>query len=108
MTSAEDTMPGLPGYDTDLESDRRPEEERPVNSIAIAQLSPVEVKRLAFEQQYNLLYRICQAYEHGKVTWQEAMQIAAVEQSRVCAELTRELIRVIELNPTPIKLNLER
>lgn len=76
-----------------------------------ARLSPEEVKRLAFEKQYTLLYKICEIYEHrhsmeSDITWQEAMQMAAIEQAKMCDRLTKELMRVISLSSVPIKLNL--
>ena len=72
MTGEEDAMPGLPGYDTDLESDRHPEENRPVDSIVSPDgLVLIELSRMcmhsdlprSFSELNSLIWR---AFDLGK------------------------------------------
>ena len=74
----------------------------PDDSGSGANLTKEKVKRLAVEENYPYLHNCISWYRSDpNVTWEQAMQLAAVELSRVVNQQQKELVRLMNLMPRP-------
>jgi len=54
--------------------------------------TPEEVEVFAIEGNHLILYRCIQNYRAGKITWDQAMQLAAVSQAAALGEETSKQV----------------
>lgn len=73
-------MPGLPGYDTDLESDRQPEEKRPVDSMVGRRKDTMKYATL-FEFAQDSIKLFLEYRDGHGCTEDEAMAKATIDMS---------------------------
>jgi len=71
-------------------------------SVCATELTRNNVERLAAEENYIYLYNAIQLYKRDpNVTWEQAMQLAAIDLSKVVKELQKLLVDVHfkQINP---------
>ena len=73
----------------------------------VGQLSPEEVMLLAFRMNAPMLYNCCQMAMAGGCSWQEAMQTAAIEQTKVIAQQQEELVRLMSMSAPVMFSNVD-
>lgn len=65
--------------------------------------TPEEVMRFAIEGNHAFLHACINRYRYDEhVTWEQAMQFAAIEQARALAAMQRQLIDCISVRPAPL------
>lgn len=63
------------------------------------QMTPDEVMFLSVRISSPVLYRCCQMAMSGGCSWQEAMQVAAVELAKISVQQHAEIVRLTGLLP---------
>ena len=61
--------------------------------------TPSEIARFALDGNHAILWQCVQAHRHGKYTWEQAMQVAALSQAETIAILNKECMRLMSLIP---------
>jgi hypothetical protein len=88
-------MNNLPKYTVSFQSINADEKPVPM-------MTPAEVKQYAFDNNLYILYRYCCMFEAGQLTWEQAMQTAAVHLAMENKSMANQLISISQRSiPAP-------